>query len=202
MREGDRNKAIDESMVAFKEGLRRHKQPIQVVREFITHGTCAVINQAQHAELRERVAAELDVHPNRDVYTVGSAKLGFSIKPSRRYGRFNDESDIDVAVVSPDLYSRIWRETRAFIESKEPWATKKSDEFKKQHLAGRVSPKNIPKASPLIPTATRLWDIGRRLQNERVAGPYQITFAIWFDMEVLENYQANTVADCQKIEGL
>ncbi|MFJ9380652.1 hypothetical protein [Streptomyces sp. NPDC101455] len=202
MLDEDREKAIDESMAAFHEGLRRHNQPLQIVREFITHGTCAVISQAQHAALRERVAVQLNVHPNRDVYTVGSAKLGFSIKPTRRYGRFNDESDIDVAVVSPELYSQLWRETRVFVTSKELWSNRKSEEFKRQHLFGRISPKNIPKASPLIPTATKLWEMGRKLQQERVAGPYQVTFAIWYDMDALEEYQAKTVLDCKKLEAL
>ncbi|BFP54665.1 MULTISPECIES: hypothetical protein [Streptomyces] len=201
MSEDDHEKNITESLEAFKGGLRRHSHPLHIVREFITHGSCVVIDQAQHALLRERVADSLSVHPNRDVYTVGSAKLGFSIKPSRRYGHFNDESDIDVAVVSAELYGRIWRETRAFATSKEIWSTKKSDEFKRQHLAGRISPQNIPKASPMIPTASKLWEVGRKLQQDRVAGPYRVTFAIWHDMEALEGYQSKTVLECQKMEG-
>ncbi|MFJ5883263.1 hypothetical protein [Kitasatospora cineracea] len=202
MLEDDQEKAIDQSMEAFKAGLARHSNPLSVVREFITHGPCVVISQEQHAELRERVGAELGVHPNRDVYTVGSAKLGFSIKPSRRYGRFNDESDIDVAVVSPELYGQLWREVRSFIASKEPWSATKLDDFKREHLTGRISPKNLHKASPLIPTATRLWDIGRQLQMDRVAGPYQVTFAVWYDMDALEGYQCNAVSECQKIGSL
>ncbi|MFG2161010.1 hypothetical protein [Streptomyces olivaceus] len=202
MLEEDLEKAINASKVAFREGLRRHTDPLQVVREFITHGSCVVITQAQHAALRERVATELDVHANRDVYTVGSAKLGFSIKSGRRYGSFNDDSDIDVAVVSPELYRRVWRETRAFMASKELWGARKRGDFTRQHLEGRISPKNLPKASPLIPTATALWEIGRKLQEERVAGPYQVTFAIWYDMDSLEEYQAKNVADCKKLEAL
>ncbi|MFE4591250.1 hypothetical protein [Streptomyces laurentii] len=200
MTEDDHENAITKSMTEFKEGLRRHEHPLQVVREFITHGSCTVISQAQHALLRERVAAELSIHPNRDVYTVGSAKLGFSIKPSRRYGHFNDESDIDVAVVSAELYNRVWQEVRSFISSKEVWSNRRKDEFKRQHLVGRISPKTIPKGSSLLPSAEKLWELEIRLQRERIAGPYRVTFAIWHDMEALEGYQAKTVSDCQKME--
>jgi hypothetical protein len=200
--EDEQEKAIELSMAAFKTGLIRHVKPLSVVREFITHGPCVVISQEQHAELRERVGAELGIHPNRDVYTVGSAKLGFSIKPARRYGHFNDHSDIDVAVVSPELYSQIWREVREFVASKEPWSASKVEDFKREHLAGRISPKNIHKASPLIPTVTRLWDIGRQLQLDRVAGPYKVTFAVWYDMDALEGYQSNAVTECKKIGAL
>lgn len=200
--DSDITKSITQSMTEFKEGLRRHTDPIRVVREFITHGTCVMISKMSHAVLRERVAAELDIHPNRDVYTVGSAKLGFSIKPTRRYGHFGNDSDIDVAIVSPELYWQLWRETREFVASKELWSTQKSKQFKEQHMQGRISPKNLPKASSLIPTATKLWEIGRSLQQERIAGPYAVTFAVWADMDALEDYQANTVAQCQEIDGL
>lgn len=76
------------------------------------------------------------------------------------------------------------------------------EDFKREHLAGRISPKNIHKASPLIPTVTRLWDIGRQLQLDRVAGPYKVTFAVWYDMDALEGYQSNAVTECKKIGAL
>lgn len=195
------NDAIEAAIAEFKGGLRRHIRPMGIVREFITHGQCMMINQEKYAILRERVAAELSVHPNRDVYIVGSAKLGFSIKPARRYGYFGEESDVDVAVVSSELYFRLWKEARAFIASKELWSASKAELFREQHLHGRISPKNLHKASPLIPTAMKLWEIGRVLQRERVAGPYPVTFAVWVDMDTLEDYQAKTVEQCQEIEA-
>lgn len=197
----DPSEAIKESLASFKEGLQRHDDPLKIVREFITHGPCVIIDQAKYAALREDVATALSVSANQDVYVVGSAKLGFSIKPGRRFGFFEDKSDIDVAVVSSNLYGKLWREARAFRASQEPWGESKSSLFLSQHFSGRISPDNLPKASPLVPTVTRLQELGRDLQRRRVAGPYKVTFAVWADMDALESYQAGTVAQCQKVVG-
>ncbi|MDX3099041.1 hypothetical protein PV417_31825 [Streptomyces sp. ME19-03-3] len=197
----DLDQRIDASLEQFRSGLRRHDDPVKVVREFITHGSCVAIPGQPHALLREAVAEKLDVHPNRDVYTVGSAKLGFSIKSGARYRRFNDESDVDVAVVSPELYSRLWREARSFIADDGIWEKGDLRWYKNNHFKGSIHPKSLP-VSPLIPTAANLWELSRLLQNERAAGPYAITFVIWNDMEALEFYQATSVALCMENEKL
>lgn len=91
----------------FQQRLRAGAAPAAVVRESITHGSSAVLDGPTYALLREYVGSALSVSPNRDVYLVGSAKLGFSIKPRRRYGLFGDDSDVDLAVVSPAAYERL-----------------------------------------------------------------------------------------------
>lgn len=197
----DLDQRIEASLTQFRSGLNRHDDPVKVVREFITHGSCVAIPGEPHAQLREAVAEKLSVHPNRDVYTVGSAKLGFSIKPVARYRRFNDESDVDVAVVSPELYSQLWREARNFIANDGVWDERDFKWYKNNHFKGSIHPKSLP-TSPLIPTAANLWELSRVLQNERAAGPYAITFVIWSDMEALESYQASSVALCMEKEKL
>ncbi|MEV5435164.1 hypothetical protein AB0K80_03900 [Streptomyces sp. NPDC052682] len=197
----DLDHRIDASLVQFKSGLRRHDDPLKVVREFITHGSCVAIPGEPHALLREAVAEKLNVHPNRDVYTVGSAKLGFSIKAHARYRRFNDESDVDVAVVSPELYAQLWKEVRNFSASEGIWKDSDLRWYKNNHFKGSIHPKSLP-TSPLIPTAADLWELARVLQNDQAAGPYAITFVVWNDMDALESYQASSVALCMESEKL
>ncbi|WP_406078161.1 hypothetical protein OG337_18130 [[Kitasatospora] papulosa] len=193
--------AIDRALVDFKDGLKRHNAPLSVVREFLTHGPCVAIDRATHASLREVVAGALGVHPNRDVYTVGSAKLGFSIKPKSRYRHFSDTSDVDIAVVSPEIYTSLWRQVRSFQSDKGIWKADQERMFKLRHFWGSIHLSDLPR-SPLIPTQEKLWELGRTLQRSRAAGPYPVTFAIWNEMESLENYQCRAVAACQETSQL
>src|SRR5207248_10751700 len=43
-----------------------------------------------------------------DIRVVGSARLGFSIKPGRNLKLFSDASDIDVIVINAELFDYIW----------------------------------------------------------------------------------------------
>jgi hypothetical protein len=64
---------------------------------------------------RHLVAVELGVDPMA-VQLVGSARLGYSINPKKNFKRFDDESDLDIAVVSPELFDKAWEELRNIIE--------------------------------------------------------------------------------------
>jgi hypothetical protein len=43
-----------------------------------------------------------------DIRIVGSARLGFSLKPRNNLRRFRDDSDIDVVVVNAQLFDWLW----------------------------------------------------------------------------------------------
>jgi hypothetical protein len=43
-----------------------------------------------------------------DITVVGSGRLGFSMKPYNRLKPFTETSDIDVLVVNPELFDRLW----------------------------------------------------------------------------------------------
>ncbi len=44
----------------------------------------------------------------RDIRIVGSARLGFSMRPRNHLREFTDESDIDVVVVNAELFDWLW----------------------------------------------------------------------------------------------
>jgi hypothetical protein len=51
---------------------------------------------------------------NNNVAIVGSAKIGFSLNPTKSFRPFDDEvSDIDVVLVSPKRFSELWAEILA-----------------------------------------------------------------------------------------
>lgn len=53
------------------------------------------------------ISKKLEVHYN-DIAIAGSAKLGFSLNPTKNFRLFNEESDIDIIVISRKYFYLFW----------------------------------------------------------------------------------------------
>lgn len=53
----------------------------------------------------------------QNVAIVGSAKMGFSLSPGKSYKPFHDESDLDLVLVSPDLFRELWKSYLDYFNS-------------------------------------------------------------------------------------
>ncbi|WP_329890007.1 hypothetical protein [Stenotrophomonas muris] len=53
------------------------------------------------------VSTHLGVN-HQNVAIVGSAKMGFSLSPAKKFKKFNDDSDLDLVIVSPKLFAELW----------------------------------------------------------------------------------------------
>ena len=53
----------------------------------------------------------------QNVAIVGSAKMGFSLSPANPYKPFHDKSDLDLVLVSPDLFRELWKSYYDYINS-------------------------------------------------------------------------------------
>lgn len=110
------------------------------------------------AEFQARVRAKFGLTEDQLLSTVvvGSAKLGFAIleKPARNgqpyqpaYRAFRPgQSDIDVAVVSPILYGKIWHDLARFGANQHafPWRS----DLSAYMLHGWLRPDKFPSAAP------------------------------------------------------
>jgi len=108
-------------------------------------------------EEQARVVFGLPTEQQLATFVVGSAKLGFAFldKPPRNgigykpaYRRYEPgESDIDIAVVSPVLYGRIWQDLARYGANQQrfPWRTKDLADYM---LHGWIRPDKFPVAAP------------------------------------------------------
>ena len=67
----------------------------------------SILNLIQPTYLKAEISSHFGERPE-NVYLVGSAKLGFSIAPHKLWQPFSDESDIDVVIISEDLFKSLW----------------------------------------------------------------------------------------------
>jgi hypothetical protein len=65
-------------------------------------------DRPQYIGWKAALAADLEVDPYMLV-VVGSAAVGFSLSPWKRFSEFGPNSDIDVAVVSTRHFDDAWR---------------------------------------------------------------------------------------------
>jgi len=78
---------------------------IDFCRKSVLHGTPNIFKdrEDEYYEFRKKIAKKFDISFH-EIYITGSAKLGFS--PYKKT-EFSYESDIDVAIVSLDLFDKI-----------------------------------------------------------------------------------------------
>lgn len=117
---------------AFKASLR-HGADVALDQHVLRHD-CSLVGTEIEQGVRESIAVEFGAAVDH-VYVVGSAKLGFSPKPGQYFKHFSDQSDIDVAVVSSDLYTAIWHEVHQMDRAGEFY---NRDKFAHYHLMGWI----------------------------------------------------------------
>lgn len=181
----------------FRRNLATEEDDVRFVRRHILHGNCYALNEEQHYRIKERISSEFSLELTTDLHVVGSARLGFSIAPNKRYNKFHEESDIDIAVVSHELYCRIWHELRAYKESGAYW--RRQQQFEDYLSWGWIRPDMLP-VRRSFPFTTRWWEFLDELQAARTGGPYKVRGAIYHDLDFLLGYQANAVKLCRTLE--
>lgn len=137
---------------------------------------------------------------------VGSAKIGYSLSPQKLLQPFHDEkpdvpsSDIDIAIVSENLYHKYWNELRMI---KGIWW----DKYYYNHLTesifrGYINEKDLLKINEL----QRKWEeltspINVTLQD-KLGFVHPITYRIYRDWSDLEEYQIIGISKAQReLEG-
>lgn len=80
-----------------------------VARLWLTEGlpSAFLTSPAVYEDLRGWLASRLNVHP-KEVTLIGSARIGYSLAPPPEFGRpFDAGSDLDLSIVSGDLFQRV-----------------------------------------------------------------------------------------------
>jgi len=187
----------EQRIAEFRRSLDTTPSDTAVVERFLLHGPCTAIDDGAHFEIKQRIAQEFSINVVTEMFIVGSAKLGFSISPSKRWNSFGDRSDVDVAIVSHKLYQAVWHEVYDYTTSGAYWPDR--NRFQKYLLQGWIRPDLLP-PSAAFDFVGRWWDFFRTLKAERVAGPYKINGALYHDLDFLKKYQATAVAACRSSE--
>ena len=186
------NDTIENKILDFKGELAKYSAT-EIVQKRLIFGECQILDSDQYLMLRITVAKFFNIHPN-EVIVVGSAKLGFSIAPHKKYKVFGDSSDIDVVIVSDSLFSKIWSSIYTAWKNKVFW--EKELDFKDYLFQGWIRPDKFP-PSKSFTYSDEWWEFFREATSSGKFGPYKISGALYKDWNFLEHYQNSAVQLCK-----
>jgi hypothetical protein len=184
---------VTERLESFRADLRSDLAIDQIVQRHITYGQCYALDGAAYFELKRDISAAFGVH-HSEVLVVGSGKLGFSIVSTKRFREFNDESDIDVAIVSKELFDAIWEDAYEFWRARPFWPGE--EDFKRYLFRGWIRPDKLPPADTFR-RRRDWWEFFRALTAGRKFGPYRVRGGVYRSWRFLEGYQTTCVAQCR-----
>ncbi len=165
----------------------------QIFRKHLLDGAPFALDKHASFALRGAICDYFEIEFS-DVVVVGSGKLGFSIKPTRRYGLFNDDSDIDVAVVSTHLFERIWKEASLYAKSGADWP-KKKEFFDYLSAKGWVRPDKLPPSTYFDFSRHWIEFFSYDLARMNLC-PYKVNAGIYHSWFFLEEYQKVCIEQC------
>lgn len=202
------------SMPIDPEHLARFKADLaaltvdQVYRRYVLPDACKGLTEVDELKLRLKIADKFDIDVSK-VIIVGSAKLGFTLRPKRKtesteerpaFSPFSENSDIDIAVVSDVLFDYVWKQclefwhTSGYANSKSYWI--EGQKFRDYFFRGWMRPDKLPSQGEY--SYKRDWfDFFRRqLTSERAAGDFTINAGVYREPFFLETYQKIAINEC------
>jgi hypothetical protein len=191
---------IDSRIEAFKTILKGNEHEEVIVQKYIAHGTPYIFkdDEDKYFDLKREIAANFSEHYN-NIHMVGSAKLGFSIAPSKLWKPFTVESDIDIVIVSTKLFESLWGSLHEFNialtnRTKQEDATYKS--FLNYFFKGWIRPDLFPFESSL---QTDWFDFFKSISYGKY-GPQKVTGALYHSFNFFEKYHTANVAKLRIID--
>jgi len=166
----------------------------QMVRKHILSGSPYILQDGVYFALREQIAVRFAIHPN-EVLMVGSGKLGFSIKPIRRWKPFGDTSDIDLAIISSSLFDLYWKSVHKYVADGGWWG--KCKPFLRSLLHGWIRQDLLPPAHAFT-MAKDWWEFFNAISSSHEYGNIKIAAGIYRDFDFLENYQTRCIKMCRQ----
>ena len=166
----------------------------QLIRKYIHDGPCHVLDHDLHFRLKDKICRHFSVQFT-DVALVGSAKLGFSIKSTKRYQAFGEASDIDIAIISTELFNTIWKQAYLYKRNGAFWP--KASSFFGYLSDGWIRPDMLPISSYFTFT-TEWWDFFTELTASKEFGPYKIRAGLYHSHFFFEEYQKINFEQCKE----
>lgn len=178
---------------------------LDFARKHIIHGTPYVFKEREEDffEFRNRIGKQFAIDYYQ-VYIVGSGKLGFSYLKGTE---FNYDSDIDVAIVSEELYDRYLKYIRKFQydleRSKERLVEKEYRDyikFLKYMAKGWMRPDLLPLKIEGIDLKTDWFNFFKMISYDKSeVGNYKVNAGVYKNYNYLEYYTTNSLKEYMKI---
>ncbi|XDF80107.1 hypothetical protein AAFX60_017160 [Aliivibrio fischeri] len=178
------------------------------LRKHIIFGDSFWLDSVLYYELKEEIASHFKVHPSC-VFLVGSGKLGFSLSEKKvfdsetkelketkpRFRAFGDESDLDIAIVSPSLFNDYWRQVYTYSRENPSWY--KGKQFKQNMFEGWMRPDQLPSSPGKFQVRKEWFSYFSKLTASGKYGDLTIAAGLYADWQFVEAYQLKSINECK-----
>ncbi|WP_169980716.1 hypothetical protein [Tautonia rosea] len=198
------------SVNEFRERCRQDS-PEDIVDEILlTEESTHVSKENKHYIIEQLSSAFAVPAPSVQVWITGSAKLGFSLVEKTRkdrngihevlsrYRSFGPDSDIDIAVVSPEIFRMIWDDLSIFAHGYAwmPWDSKRLGDYM---VYGWLRPDHFPRGSRLR-RCDDWWDCFRYFSADLRFGRRKVRGGLFHSLSDLKRYLRRAVKECINFE--
>lgn len=164
-----------------------------IIRKNLLHGNPIIYldDEDKYFFLKQKVANFFNVSTTK-VVMVGSAKLGFSIAPKKIWNDFNEESDIDIVVISETIFDEYWQELLNFninVKARSEQEDKNYREFLEYFLKGWIRPDLFPFN---YPKKNEWFEFFKSISYGKY-GNYKIAGAIFRNEYFFEQYHSRNI---------
>jgi hypothetical protein len=142
-----------------------------------------------------------------DLVVVGSSKLGFALHDKRKEGQviaqafrcYSENSDIDLAVCSPNLFSLLWHEVSAFASRNKHMYDHELKGLGPHLIFGWLRHDQCrSEARNQLMHYQNLKKCRSTIRKERNRGHPKIEMGIFYDVHQLKIYQARSIRICRE----
>jgi hypothetical protein len=189
-----------EHLESFQRDIARPDLPIRsVVRRHVITGDPVAITRDQYFDLRDQVGKEFNIHPT-NIILVGSCRTGFTLKKGER-GRYRlcrPDSDLDIAVVSPELFNKLWDAAFSLAEADRMWRVEQKTRWLiRDMFEGKVRPHTLPRRDE-FKLANDWKSFFDTVSRERAFGTgRKVSGFVYSSWHRLEAYQERLVQMCR-----
>lgn len=201
------------TLEGFNNSLQENRSQDMLVdfcRKHVLHGVPHVFDAREndYYDFRKKIAENFDINFH-EVYITGSGKLGFSPFKNKI---FDLDSDIDVAIISNDLFERLMWEINKFqLDLRLSRTTFDVHELKKYHdfleyiAMGWLRPDKLPTSVKIKKIKNEWFDFFRDLSyGKSEVGNYKVVAGVFKSYQHFESYNISgfkVLQDKLKLQG-
>ncbi len=152
------------------------------------HPYCFEHNLQLYYDFRSKICDEFGIHPQNFV-VVGSAKMGFSLAPDKYGRKFSHNSDIDVVLVSEDLFRELWLSLLDFrgrvLGTLDKRYRDRFNDLQHQFFYGMI---RFDKITDHFPYAKKWWSFFNTLSRDAKFGPRRVRGTVFQSWHYVTKY--------------
>jgi hypothetical protein len=152
-----------------------------------------------YADFKKNVADAAGTKPS-DICIVGSAKLGYSLSPRKAdvLSQFNKASDIDVVIISEELFHEVWSNLLQALYAGYTWITERhAANILRKFVVIRRDQRYDQASKYLRDISLRMLDMKRGVQDKHTIRR-DVNYRIYESWDAAENYHAWSIDVLQR----